>query len=164
MDEQLGPVLGRIVSGVYILTATNGEAGDDAQETGMLASWVQQCSFDPPAVTVCVNQKRYLNDWMKPGTAVAINIVGESQKQFLSHFGAGFDPGVNAFEGLNVDRSQAGVPVLSDAMGWLAGTVKSSVDGGDHTVYVVELTESVAGDALQNEKPFVHIRKNGLGY
>ena len=49
--DAIGPVLGRTPSGVFILTASSG----DGQETGMLASWVQQASFDPPAITVAVN-------------------------------------------------------------------------------------------------------------
>ncbi len=40
----IAQVLGRIPSGIFVLTV-----GDDTgRETGMLASWVQQASFDPP--------------------------------------------------------------------------------------------------------------------
>ena len=43
--EALAAALGRVPSGLVVLTARHG-----ARETGMLASWVQQCSFDPPQV------------------------------------------------------------------------------------------------------------------
>ncbi len=133
-------------------------------QTGMLASWVQQASFEPPMVTVAVNTKRYLNDWLKEGSPVALSVVGESQKQLLGHFGKGFEPGEPAFEGLATEETPAGLTVLGDALGWMEGTVRGSVEGGDHAVYLVEITAGKPGSAIENEKPFVHIRKNGFGY
>jgi flavin reductase (DIM6/NTAB) family NADH-FMN oxidoreductase RutF len=158
--DQVGPVLGRIPSGLTILTAQS----PDGDQTGMLASWVQQASFEPPALTVAVNTKRYLNDWLVDGSTVALSLVGESQKQFLGHFGKGFEPGEPAFEGLSTELSPSGLTVLSDALGWLEGTVTGSIDGGDHRIYVVEITAGSPGESLETEKPFVHIRKNGFGY
>lgn len=158
--ESIGPVLGRIPSGLFILTARNNEGA----ETAMLASWVQQASFEPPAVTVAVNQKRYLNDWIQESSEVAVSLVGATEKRFLSHFGKGFEPDVPAFEGIETQQTQSGLTVLKSALGWLSGRVKGSVDAGDHTVYVVEVTEGAAGEAIDSEKPFVHLRKNGFGY
>ena len=160
MQEQIGTVLGRIPSGVFILTA----CGSKGFETGMLASWVQQAAFDPPAVTVAVNKKRYLNDWLTMESGVVLNLVGESQKQFLGHFGKGFEPDEPAFEGLSIDRSTLGPTILKDALGWLEGTVADSLDAGDHMIYLVRLTGGGASDQLETERPFVHIRKNGSSY
>jgi flavin reductase (DIM6/NTAB) family NADH-FMN oxidoreductase RutF len=153
-------VLGRIPSGIFILTARN-KLG---QETGMLASWVQQAAFEPPAVTVAVNCKRYLNDWLTSGSIVALSLVGETQKKLLGHFGRGFEPGEPAFENLDIQRSPAGLPVLADSLGWLEGAVESSIDAGDHRVYFVKLTAAGEGPRLASETPYVHVRKNGLGY
>ena len=55
MDESIAPVLGRVASGIYILTIRNQD-----QETGMLASWVLQAGFEPPMVTVAVKKGRYV--------------------------------------------------------------------------------------------------------
>ena len=153
-------VLGRMPSGLFILTAKSG----DGDETGLLASWVQQASFDPPAVTVAVNKKRYLNDWLTEAPRVALSIVGKSQKQYLGHFGRGFEPGEPGFEGLDIARTSDNLPVLADSLGWLAGDVVGSVDAGDHVIYAIRITESVAGPKVAEEEPWVHLRKNGLGY
>ena len=163
MSEQqatIGPVLGRIPSGIVILSA-RGPAGE---QTGMLASWVQQASFEPAAVSVAVNNKRYINDWLQTDANVGLSLVGESQKNLLSHFGKGFEPGQPAFEGLATATTPAGITVLANAMGWLAGQVVNSVNAGDHTVYVVQLTHGSPAATIETEKPFVHIRKNGFGY
>lgn len=158
--EQIGPVLGRTPSGVFILTAKN----SDGRETGALVSWVQQASFDPPMVTVGVNKKRYLNDWLAESPQVVLNLVGESQKQFLKHFGAGFSPEEPAFEGLTIARSAAGVPILTEAMGYLEGTVRNQLETGDHVIYAVEITSAGTSSEFDTSKPMVHIRKNGFNY
>jgi flavin reductase (DIM6/NTAB) family NADH-FMN oxidoreductase RutF len=160
MLEQIAAVLGRTPSGLFIITARH----RSGRETGLLASWVQQASFDPPAVTVAINKKRYLNDWLAEQPELAINLIGESQKQFLSHFGRGFEPDEPAFHGLSISRSPSGLPVLDDALGWMTGTVRGQLAAGDHQIYLVQLEAAAAGPALSTEKPWVHIRKNGLGY
>ncbi len=160
MLDQIAAVLGRTPSGLFIVTARNA-AG---QETGLLASWVQQAAFDPPAVTVAVNRKRYLHTWLADSPRLAFNLLGESQKTFLGHFGKGFEPDEPAFEGLHIDRSPAGLPVLSDALGWMEGNVVGHLEAGDHIIYLVQLTAAKAGHDLDAHKPWVHIRKNGLGY
>ena len=158
--ETIGPVLGRIPSGISILVAGDGTG----RETGMLASWVQQVSFDPPMVTVAVNRKRYLNDWLKTDSPVVLNLLAEGDGRFLKHFGKGFEPDVPAFEGLNLNRAENGLPTLADAMGSLEGKIVSRTEAGDHFVYVVGITNGTAGESLEESKPFVHIRKNGFGY
>src|SRR5687768_13076480 len=64
----LGQALGRVPSGLYILTARH-----DGKATGMLASWVQQAGFDPPMVTVAVNRDRYVGDWITRSGRFALN-------------------------------------------------------------------------------------------
>lgn len=158
--NQVASVIGRLPSGLCILTARSA-AG---QTTGMLASWVQQASFDPPCVTVAVNRKRFLNAWLSGTRHLALSIIGEGQKQFLGHFSKGFEPGENAFEGLSVSHAANGCPVLLDALGWLAGDVIGHVEAGDHFVYAVEIQEAGHPANLDQSRPWVHIRKSGLSY
>lgn len=158
-DNPIFPVLGRIPSGVFILTAADGEG----RETGMLASWVQQASFEPQQVTVAVNGSRYLNNWLDDGVNVALNMVGESGGKLLGHFGKGFGPDEDAFTDLETD-SVAGVRVLNDALAYLIGRVVSRMVTGDHVVFLIELTQAGQGKNFEDEKPMVHIRKSGGHY
>lgn len=159
-NDSVGPVLGRTPSGVFILTARNA-AG---RETGMLVSWVQQASFAPPMVTVAVNRKRYLGEWLAEFPQLVLNLVGDGQKQFLKHFGAGFAPEESAFEGINIHRTDSGIPVLADALGYLEGVVRAQLETGDHMVYAVEITAGGCGPSFSETKPMVHLRKNGFNY
>src|SRR5438309_245363 len=87
--------LGRIPSGLFIVTAGHGDAA-----TGMLASWVQQCSFDPPQISAALRRDRHLSEMLSPDAPFIINIVASGHTQFLRHFGKGFGPQESAFEGL----------------------------------------------------------------
>lgn len=156
----LGAVLGRVPSGIFIVTARNA-AGD---ETGMLASWVQQASFEPPIVSVAINRSRYLQQWVQEVPRLCINVVGKDQKEFLKHFGRGFEPGEAAFTGLDTTTTAGGLTALNGAIGYVEGEVTSQVDAGDHMLALVTLTcAGTAGDPVA-EEPMVHIRKNGFGY
>ena len=86
------PVLGRVPSGIFILTVGSGD-----QATGMLASWVMQAGFEPAMVSVAIKQGRYVNDWITAGQPFVLNLVGEDSGHFLKHFGRGFEPGEAAF-------------------------------------------------------------------
>ena len=158
--EAIGQVLGRTPSGVFILTASDGEG----RSTGMLASWVQQAAFEPPTVTVAVNSKRYLNDWLKGNPKIGLNLVGEGKFEFLKHFGKGFEPDEPAFEGLNTTLSPLGLKMLEGAQGYMEGQVTGKMAAGDHIIYLLEIEHAQAGDGILEAKPMVHIRKNGFGY
>jgi flavin reductase (DIM6/NTAB) family NADH-FMN oxidoreductase RutF len=155
--QELAPALGRLPSGLCILTASHGD-----RETGMLVSWVQQCSFEPPQVTAAVRRGRDVLAWLDHGAAFTLNLIGEGQTNFLSHFGKGFSLDQPAFTGLNVERRDGLGPILGDALGYLTCTVAGRLVTGDHEL-VVGLVEG--GKMLQADgKPYVHVRKNGLRY
>jgi flavin reductase (DIM6/NTAB) family NADH-FMN oxidoreductase RutF len=152
----LDPALGRIPSGIYILTLRH---GDDS--TGMLASWAMQAGFEPPMFTVAVRLGRYVVDWIADEAEVALNIVGESQKELLGHFGRGFKPGEWAFEDVPLVERSAGAPVLSEGVGYLDGQLRGAIDSGDHRIFLFEAT---AGALLGDEAPMTHVRKSGGHY
>lgn len=158
--QAIGKVLGRVPSGIWILSVRNA-AG---HETGMLASWVQQASFEPPMVSVAVKSERYINDWLHETEEAALSLLGQSQKDYVTHFGNGFHPHEEAFQNLDVVRSPGGAPVLADCVGHLEGPIRAVVPSGDHRLYLVEIQHAGIGPRLDSEKPMVHIRKSGFHY
>jgi flavin reductase (DIM6/NTAB) family NADH-FMN oxidoreductase RutF len=156
MPENAHLPLGRVTSGIYILTVGQGD-----RATGMLASWVMQAGFEPPMVTVAVRKGRYVAEWLTEGEPFVLNVVGEHHKHWLKHFGKGFEPGEPAFEGLHVRTGENGVPLLTDALGYLECEPDSHIDSGDHRIFLAKVT---AGDRLNAGAPMVHIRKTGAHY
>jgi flavin reductase (DIM6/NTAB) family NADH-FMN oxidoreductase RutF len=148
--------LGRVPSGLFVLTVQHGH-----QATGMLASWLQQCSFDPPQLTAAFAKDRWVLDWLCDGARFTVNILGEGQKPLISHFGKGFDRGEPAFEGLEVRQSPEVAPVLLAAHAYLDCRVVGRYEAGDHVLVVGRV---VGGEVLHEARPATHVRKSGTHY
>jgi len=154
--RQLGSALGRVPSGLFVLTARNGQ-----EESGMLASWVQQCSFDPPRVSLALHPDRAMSEWLTEGAAFTLNILDASQTDMVVHFGKGFPAGAPAFTGLEVSRDGSAAPVLSEALAYLDCRVAARHRVGDHDLVIADV---FAGKVLSEGQPMVHVRKSGFHY
>ncbi len=153
----LGAALGRLPSGLYILTARDGD-----RATGMLASWVQQAGFEPPMLTVAVKQDRYLRDWLHDSGRFALSQVAAGQKGLLRHFARGFPPEADAFEGLAIAHQASGGPVLAEALAWLDAEVVGHLDGADHRIFLARVVDGALLD--HDAEPMLHVRHNGFHY
>src|SRR5688572_17836427 len=131
MTEAIGPILGRLPSGVFILTARH-----ESEETGMLTSWVMQAGFKPPMLTAAIQQGRYLADWLSAGRPFVLNQLATGQKGLLRHFARGFAPGEAAFKDLPFERTAGGIPILQGTVGHLECEPKSFIDSGDHRIFL----------------------------
>ncbi len=154
----LAQALGRIPSGLYILTVRQG-----AQATGLLASWVQQAGFDPPMLTVAVQRDRYVGEWIASSGCFTLNQIPVGGKSLIRHFGRGFGPDEPAFEGLQVQTETArGGPVIESAMAYLDAEVAGQICEGDHRIFLARIT---AGAVLSPDaEPLQHVRSNGFHY
>jgi flavin reductase (DIM6/NTAB) family NADH-FMN oxidoreductase RutF len=155
-QKSLAAALGRIPSGIFIITL----AGEGVQ-TGMLASWVQQCSFKPPLITFAVQRGRPISDLLKPGASTTINILESAQTDMIAHFGKGFALADNAFQVIEIEQALPYGPILLEAHAFLHAVVSERVMAGDHDLFIGEVK---AGRTLDDGQPMVHIRKNGFHY
>lgn len=154
--KDLGSALGRIPSGVFILTLAR-----DGVETGLLASWVQQCSFTPPMISFAVQRGRPIAEFLNAGAVFTLNILEAAQTDMIAHFGKGFALTDNPFQELDIERAAPHGPILQEAHAYLFGKVVSRTPAGDHELFLAEVT---AGRVLDESQPMVHIRKNGFHY
>jgi flavin reductase (DIM6/NTAB) family NADH-FMN oxidoreductase RutF len=154
--KELGQALGRVPSGLFVLTARRGDL-----ETGMLTSWVQQVSFEPLQLSVALKQGREINAWLTPGARFTLNVLDDSQTDMIGHFGRGFALGEPAFTDLAVERPDGIALVLSEAHAYLECEVAARHPAGDHELVVARV---VGGRVLNPGQPMVHVRKNGTHY
>ncbi len=127
----------------------------------MLLSWVQQCGFQPPLVSLALARERYLQGWLTEGVDFTLNVLDDTQTDMIVHFGKGFEPHEDAFEGLECERSQSFAPVLSEALAYLGCRVRSRCEPGDHILIIAEVLH---GGILGEGHPLIHVRKSGAHY
>ena len=156
-NADLGAALGRVPSGLFILTVRDG-----GRATGILASWVQQAGFDPPMVTLALHKERFVGDWVRSSGRLVLNQVAIGNKTLLRHFGKGFQPDEPAFQGLKIEQEHDAGPVLAEALAYLIVEPAGEVAGGDHFVILGRVVEGGLIDP--KGQPLVHIRQNGLHY
>ncbi len=152
--KQVGKALGRVPSGLFVVTAKCGD-----KEDAVLASWVNQSSFDPPTVTIALAKVRPARVLIEGGDAFVVNVLGKESKELMKHFFK--PPSDSIFEGLNTFKGIQDIPVLQDAVSYLDCKLVGSTIAGDHVVYVGEV---VGGKLLKGGEPYFHVRDNGFSY
>lgn len=158
IDNELDKAIGRISSGIYLITAKKAEI-----KGAMLASWVSQASFDPPGITIAVAKDRAIESLMQVGDTFVLNILPEGNYQgLMKHFLKRFPPGADRFAGINTQTASNGSPILTDALAYLECKVDSRMECSDHWIVYSQINQGRVSqpDALTA----VHHRKVGNYY
>ncbi|MDH6059322.1 diflavin flavoprotein [Chrysosporum bergii ANA360D] len=158
IKTKLEEALGRISSGLYIVTTKKGE-----MQGAMLASWVIQASLQPLGVAIAVSKERAIASLMHLGDGFVLNVLGEENYQgLIKHFLKRFPPGANRFEGIKTYAASNNSPILAEALAYMECEVTSRMDCGDHwVIYSIVTTGRVAN---VNGLSTVHHRKIGNHY
>lgn len=154
--KEVGKALGRVPSGLFVVTAKHKD-----NEDAVLASWVNQCSFDPPALTVVLGVTRQARLMVEASQTFIVNVLGKNSNDLMKHFFKSPVPGVSVFDGLKVGKGFHGIKILSDAVAYVECELREQTAFGDHVVYVGEI---VGGKMLKGGDPYFHIRDNGFNY
>ncbi len=158
LDTELEKALGRLSSGLYILTTQKGNVS-----SAMVASWVAQASFKPLGVSVAVAKDRAIESLLHVGDCFVLNVLEEGNYQgLMKHFLKRFPPGADRFQGLRTYPANNGSPILADALAYMECEVTSRIDCGDH--WVLYSTVRVGRVSKPDALTAVHHRKVGNHY
>lgn len=154
--EGIGKALGRLASGVFIVTLGNSEERD-----GMLATWIGQSAFEPPIITVAVKKERPILSKLNQDNLFVVNVLGKKNNHIFKNFAKPYSPDVDRFADLSVSDKHSG-PVFLDALAYMSCTVIGQMPAGDHVLVLGQVTDG----ALLNsdQEPMVHLRGNGFQY
>ncbi|WP_017326081.1 diflavin flavoprotein [Synechococcus sp. PCC 7336] len=158
LDSSLIQALGRISSGLYIITAQKGEL-----RSAMLASWVSQASFEPLGFTIAVAKDRAIESLMQVGDTFVLNVLEEGNHlKLMKHFLKRFAPGADRFAEVNTQPAKNGSPILTDALTYLECTVSRRMETSDH--WIVYSTVQEGRVSNQEARTASHRRKVGNYY
>jgi flavin reductase (DIM6/NTAB) family NADH-FMN oxidoreductase RutF len=153
--ERIGPALGKISSGLYIATATI-----DGQPAGMLCSFVEQASFEPPMVSLAIAPGRPISPALESGAAFAIHVLSRENSALLKTFAKGAT--AESFNGHELVDNPHGVPIFREAWAYLIARVVGKLPAGDHQLFLAEIVDG----SLQHDGQLAstRVRANGFGY
>jgi flavorubredoxin/flavin reductase (DIM6/NTAB) family NADH-FMN oxidoreductase RutF len=158
LDNDLEKALGRLSSGLYIITTQKGDVS-----SAMLASWVMQASVEPLGVAIAVAKDRAIESLLHVGDRFVLNVLEEDNYQgLMKHFLKRFPPGADRFADIKTYGASNGSAILADALAYMECEVTSRMECSDHwIIYSNVQTGRVAKvDALTA----VHHRKVGNHY
>ncbi|MGI5237993.1 flavin reductase family protein [Dactylosporangium sp. CA-139066] len=125
-------VCGLFVTGVAVITS-----GDGDQATGTTVNSFTSVSLEPPLVLFCLHLNSRLNATLESTGTFGVNLLTGQQEPvawaFAGRTPAGFTPSYR--------RCAEGVPVLADAMAYLACRIVNRFPGGDHVIVLGEVLE-----------------------
>ncbi len=154
--KEVGKAIGRVPSGLFVVTAKH-----EDKEDAVLASWVNQCSFDPPALTVALAVARPVRLLVEASRAFIVNVLGKNSNDLMKHFFKTPARGASIFDGLKVGKGFHDIKILSDAVACVECELRDQTAFGDHVVYIGEI---VSGKMLKGGEPYFHVRDNGFNY
>jgi flavin reductase (DIM6/NTAB) family NADH-FMN oxidoreductase RutF len=158
IKQQTGKALGRLASGVYVITWQQNK-----ERHGILATWVMQAGFEPPAITAAFNKQRPMLKKLAKGTVFTVNVLSNRTMDVFKAFAKPSEgEHDDRFNGLDVMDNKDGGPIFVDAVAYLNCKVTAFLEGSDHTI---ALAEVVSGKLMNPEdQPMVHFRNNGFQY
>lgn len=158
LESGLDRALGRISSGLYIITAQK-----DDVNSAMLASWVIQASFEPLGVAIAVAKDRAIESRLHVGDHLVLNVLEEGRYQpLVKHFLKRFPPGSYRFSGIDTYPAHNGSPILAQALAYLECEVTSRLEASDH--WIICATVQTGRVSKPDGLTAVHHRKVGNHY
>lgn len=152
----LAQALGRLPTGLYIVTTLDGET-----PVGFVGSFVMQNGLEPPVLSVAVGKARGPLAALRANGRFGVSILDADSQGVMGAFFGKLEDGQTPFDALDVEHAPGGSPVLSKALAWLECRVTGEHELADHVVLFGEVE---AGSQARAGDPSVHLRKNGLGY
>ncbi len=155
--DRVAPALGQITSGLFIATATVGE-----EPIGMLCSFVEQASFQPPMLTIALAPDRRLVEafTLDERKLLGLNILSTDNQGLIGPFANpnNEDP----FQGVPLVKNSYHLPQLERALAFLVCEYRQEMIAGDHHVYLFEVLDGELTDA--DAEPVMRVRRNGFTY
>jgi 3-hydroxy-9,10-secoandrosta-1,3,5(10)-triene-9,17-dione monooxygenase reductase component len=127
-------VCGRFATGVTVVTTL-----DEHGPRGLTANAVASLSLDPTLFLVCVDLRAGSHEALERTGRFAINVLAADQEHVSRFFASPTDE--HDPMGQHLYRvSDGGSPLLDNALAWLDCRTHEILEGGDHKIFVGEVT------------------------
>ncbi|MFD1659483.1 flavin reductase family protein [Streptomyces caeni] len=147
-SRTLRQVCGLFVTGVTVITT-----GVDGRADGATVNSFTSVSLDPPLVLFCLHRQSRLHEVLGESGGFAVNFLS-GQQEYLARAFAGRKTA--GFSEVAHHRGAEGVPILSEALAFLACRIVDQFPGGDHTIILGEVME--LGIPRRHQEPLIFFR------
>jgi len=144
-SDEFRRACGRFATGVVIAAVVD-EAGTPH---GLTVSSFTSVSLHPPLVLICLGHAVTNIEQFRHASHFGLSILGAGERRISERFA---QKGHDRFEGVEWQRGDTGVPLLSSALATLECATHQRFTSGDHDILVGEVVRVHASDG----EPLVH--------
>jgi flavin reductase (DIM6/NTAB) family NADH-FMN oxidoreductase RutF len=144
----LRSVCGLFVTGVTVITS-----GAGGRSAGATVNSFTSVSLAPPLVLFCLHKESRLRLVVEESGMFVVNFLAGQQVRLAWTFSKRDSA---AIQDVAHHRSEAGMPILTEALAFLACRLVNEFEGGDHTIFVGEVVE--LGAPRENHEPLIFFR------
>ena len=131
----------------YALYAV-GVGATPQRENAFMASWVMQCSFEPPLIAVGVRKGGKSFQLLQNAGVFTVNLLSKNQTDLARRLVKPANRTGDKLGQISHYEEVTGAPLIRDAIAFLECRVVSSLDsGGDHMLFVGEVVNAGQGSA-----------------
>jgi flavin reductase (DIM6/NTAB) family NADH-FMN oxidoreductase RutF len=145
-------VMRRVPQPVVVVTVRSG-----AEIRGMTASSFTSVALTPPLVSVDVKTGARTHRLISESGAFTVNILAHDQGALADRFARPDLEGTAQFDGVGHAADAEGPPLLEGAVGYLVCRVVAAYAGGDHTIFLGEVTRADPG---RDELPLIFVSRD----
>jgi len=149
VDEQAyREAIAHFATGVTVITTNV-----DGEPAGMTASAVASLSLAPVLLLVCISTHLRTHEALERSGRFVVNVLGEDHEELARRFARSAE---DKFSGIPLDPKYD-VPVLADAIAHFVCDVKERIPGGDHSIFIGQVTECTH---VPGRKPLVYFKSS----
>jgi flavin reductase (DIM6/NTAB) family NADH-FMN oxidoreductase RutF len=134
-EKEFRSALGHFASGVTVVTTIDRQF----HFHGITVSAFCSVSLDPPLILVCIDKTTGSHPAFEIDGSFVVNVLREDQAHLSDHFASAI---ADKFDGIEYTRTEAGIPVLENALVNLECRLIYAHEGGDHTIFVGKIEKS----------------------
>jgi flavin reductase (DIM6/NTAB) family NADH-FMN oxidoreductase RutF len=132
-------VLRQFTYGLYAVTAAH-----DGERGVFTANWLSQVSFDPPLVTLSVENDSATLDLIRADSHFTVCPLADGQRELAGNLGRPKARAGDKFSAYDLETvpTQRGTPALAAALGYVECTLVSESPAGDSVLLIGEVIEA----------------------
>ena len=124
---------------VYVLTAAH-----EGRENGQVATWIMPATLAAGfhRLVAVISRNNFTHGLLAGSGRFGLSLLARAQVDLLPHFGLLSGHDQDKMSGVPLERTPSGLPVLSEAVGWVECEVMDAMEGGDRVVYLADIVHS----------------------
>lgn len=138
-DPMTHEVLRQIPYGLYVV-GVRGNA--DGATNWLAASWVTQCSFEPPLLMVAIRRPSHSYELVKTGKAFSLNLLDRKELPIVRLLERPAHLAGDKNSEVDYTEADTGAPILRDAFAYVECEIRSIYEPGDHALVIGEVVNA----------------------